>query len=183
MAKFIPIDKMKKLREASKTGDERAKKILAMQMDGKEDFGPLMDEYFTPAPQPVVEEQPATGNSKLEEFLKFNGVTKDSPDYQSYVDEFNKETGGVTEPTEPKPEDDLKEIIKKRIKEEIDAIASYSKGVSEVMALENVDEGLKRKIISRFKEIDADEEQHRSELMGLLQMCDSKPEENNDETI
>lgn len=180
MAKFIPIDKMKKLREASKTGDERAKKILAMQMDGKEDFGPLMDEYFTPAPQPAVEEQPATGNNKLEEFLKFNNITKDSPDYQSYVDEFNKETG---DQVEEKPENGLKEIIKKRIKEEIDAIASYSKGVSEVMALENVDEGLKRKVISRFKEIDTDEEQHRSELIELLAMCDSQPEENNDETI
>lgn len=176
MSRFIPIDKMKTLREASKNGDERAKKIISMQLGGKDDFGPLMDEYF--APKPIVSEKPATnsGNPKLDEFLKFNGITEDSPDYQSYVDDFNKENGIEAEENH---ECEYKELIKKLIKEEIDAIKSYGDATTKVMSLEDMEENKKRKVISRLEEIKSDETEHRRELMELLSLCDK----NNDETI
>lgn len=181
MPSFIPVDKIKKLREAAKTGDERAKKILSMQLGGKEDFWPLMDEYF--APKQEVSEQPATDNSlnpKLEEFLSLNGITKDSEDYQEYVDDFNRENGIVVEKEETC---ECEELIKKLIKEEIDAIKSYGNAIAEIMECESIDDNKKRKIISRFEEIKSDESEHRTELLKILELCKSKADENNDETI
>ena len=96
MARFIPIDKMKSLREAAKSGDANAIKILDMQMSG-DDFGSLLDEFFQPKP---VQEALPTGTeetnslpekTKLEQFLEFNNVTKDSPDYDSFVEDFYNE--------------------------------------------------------------------------------------------
>ena len=41
---YIPFEKMKALREAAKNGDERARKIIAMQLAGKDDFAPFTQE-------------------------------------------------------------------------------------------------------------------------------------------
>ena len=54
MSRYIPCEKMKKLREAAKNGDERAKKILRAQLSDEEDFSADLEDYFNP--KQVVEE-------------------------------------------------------------------------------------------------------------------------------
>ena len=191
MAKFIPIDKLKQLREASRNGDENAKKILAMQLNGKEDFNPLLDQYFQPKqePQPIataqVSEAPtgaaptqqvaqpnqSVKNSRLQEFLQFNGITKENSEYGSFVEDFYKEN-----PNEPREEEvpECKELIQKLIKEESDAIDSYSKGVVQIMNSSELNDDQKRKLISRLKEIRGDEEMHFKELSELLPIFEEK---------
>ena len=57
MPRYIPFDKMQKLREAAKAGDEMAKKILRAQLDDTEDFSKDLDNYFAPKeePKPIEE--------------------------------------------------------------------------------------------------------------------------------
>lgn len=91
---FISIDKMKQLREQAKNGDERARKILNMQMRG-EDFSGLLEEHFKP-----IEEKPATQvdpeddepvDEKLKKFLDYNDVHKGDPEYNDMVEAFYQE--------------------------------------------------------------------------------------------
>lgn len=89
---YIPFEKMKALREAAKNGDERARKIIIMQMNG-EDFGSLLDQYFT---KPEESNKPedhldTTEDSKLNKFLEYNGVKKGDMDYDSTVEAYYKE--------------------------------------------------------------------------------------------
>lgn len=103
---YIPFDKMKSLREAAKNGDARARKIIIMQMND-EDFGSLLDEYFTKQPKeekpiatstPIIEDNDIT-DPKLKKFLEYNGVKKGDVDYEStieaYYQEFPKARPGV----------------------------------------------------------------------------------------
>lgn len=96
---YIPFDKMKSLREAAKKGDERAKKILIMQMDGA-DFGSSLEEYFAaPQPQEQPKPQPAAApmpghkidDPKLAKFLEYNGVSEGDPDYESTIEAYYQE--------------------------------------------------------------------------------------------
>ena len=183
--KFIPIEKMSKLREAAKNGDVSARKILDMQMSGG-DFGSLLDEYFQPKP---VQEAPVKdnfetqslpkGKSNLEKFLEFNNVTKDSPDYESFVEDFYREF--PNEKPDAKPEmvenpveqieddkDGFDSIIRDLMKDETDAIEEYSKAITKIMNSEELDEIHKRRVIARLKEIRGDEEQHFAQLGELL---------------
>lgn len=181
MAKFIPIDKMKKLREASRNGDENAKKILAMQLGGTEDFSSLMDDYFKSQPQ--VEEAPtgatstqgyglkeATADHGLEKFLSFNNITKDSPDYQSYVDDYYKEN--------PRPEMKVEEhcFIDDLIKDEIEAISGYGQAELEVMQKEDMEETTKKGVLIKLDEIKRDEMKHLEELRRLKASIHKKAE-------
>lgn len=52
MSKFIPTDKLLKLREAAKGGDEMAKKILMAQLNDK-DFSSDLEAYFKPQEEKV----------------------------------------------------------------------------------------------------------------------------------
>ena len=181
MAKFIPIDKISKLREAAKSGDEKAIKILNMQMSG-EDFSPLLDEFFQPLPEVNMEEKtvetqsmPEKKNSKLEEFLAFNHIDKNSPDYEDFVrdfyDEFPSEKEGMVENPVKQIEDDkdgFDSIIRDLMKDETDAIEEYSKAITKIMNSEELDEIHKRRVIARLKEIRGDEEQHFAQLGELL---------------
>lgn len=107
--RFIPIDKMKSLREAAKNGDTRARKIIIMQMNG-EDFGSLLDEYFANPETPnkveetskteqivnkeispnAVEDSDIT-DPKLKKFLEYNGVKKGDVDYESTIEAYYQE--------------------------------------------------------------------------------------------
>lgn len=89
---YIPFEKMKTLREAAKSGDERAKKIIIMQMNG-EDFGSLLDQYFTKPEESnkVEDHSDTTEDSKLNKFLEYNGVKKGDMDYDSTVEAYYKE--------------------------------------------------------------------------------------------
>ena len=92
---YIPFEKMKALREAAKSGDERARKIIIMQMNG-EDFGSLLDQYFE-APNKTEEavnkgtHSDTNEDSKLNKFLEYNGVKKGDMDYDSTVEAYYKE--------------------------------------------------------------------------------------------
>lgn len=191
--KFIPIEKMSKLREAAKNGDERARKILDMQMSGG-DFSPLLDEYFQPKPevnmkaQTVETKSMPQKKSKLEEFLEFNHVTKDSPDYNSFVEDFYAEF--PNEKPDAKPEmvenpveqieddkDGFDSIIRDLMKDETDAIEEYSKAITKIMNSEELDEIHKRRVIARLKEIRGDEEQHFAQLGELLKKDEPETEE------
>lgn len=88
---YIPFEKMKSLRESAKNGDERAKKILKMQMMN-EDFSSLLDEYFKqPEPEQPVQTQNAISDEKLAKFLEYNDVKPGDPDYDSTVEAYYKE--------------------------------------------------------------------------------------------
>lgn len=89
---YIPFEKMKALREAAKSGDERAKKIIIMQMNG-EDFGSLLDQYFTKPEESnkAEDHSDTTEDSKLNKFLEYNGVKKGDMDYDSTVEAYYKE--------------------------------------------------------------------------------------------
>lgn len=90
---FIPIDKMKALREAAKNGDERAKHILDMQLKG-EDFSSLLDEHFSPKKEEqkhIVAENTDNVDDKLQKFLEYNGVKPGDDDYQATVDAYYQE--------------------------------------------------------------------------------------------
>lgn len=182
--KFIPVDKLSKLREAAKSGDVNARKILDMQMGG-EDFGSLMDEFFQP--KPVVEKQQVEvvgkpHNSKLEEFLKFNNVTKDSPDYESFVEDFYTEfpserprEGLVENPVEQIEEDKDEEcFLDKLINEEIDAINSYNEAIMKIMNLDDESESSRRGMIAKLDEIKRDEMEHLEELKRMKSNLNKK---------
>ena len=92
---YIPFEKMKALREAAKSGDERARKIIIMQMNG-EDFGSLLDQYFevpNKTEEVVNKETYSDTNedSKLNKFLEYNGVKKGDMDYDRTVEAYYKE--------------------------------------------------------------------------------------------
>ena len=89
---YIPFEKMKALREAAKSGDERARKIIIMQMNG-EDFGSLLDQYFTKpeGSNKTEDHSDTTEDSKLNKFLEYNGVKKGDMDYDSTVEAYYKE--------------------------------------------------------------------------------------------
>lgn len=184
MARFIPIDKMSKLREASKNGDANAIKILDLQMSGG-DFGSLLDEFFQP--KQVVENQqpvevgkslPQKGeNSKLEQFLKFNNVTRESPDYDSFVEDFYKEF-----PNErPRNNEGMCEVEEEcfllpLIQEEIKAINDYNEAVMKVMEMDELGDAAKRGLIADLEEIKRDEMEHLEKLKRMKSGLEKKEE-------
>ncbi len=87
---FIPVDKMKELREAARNGDERAKKIIIMQMNG-EDFDSSLDEFFVKVNESPVEEGDDITDEKLKNFLEYNGVKKGDIDYEETIETYYKE--------------------------------------------------------------------------------------------
>lgn len=191
--RFIPVDKMKRLREASKNGDERAKRILIMQMNGKEDFSSLLDEYFKPEENSMLENKPDvlektnnlkenvnSQNDKLEIFLKENAITKDSPDYQSFVDEFLKEN----------PDYQLKETCKDEtcfldnlINDELEAITGYETAIMEIINSEEYTETNKTGIIAKLQEIKNDEIEHLTELRRMKSSLKQKEEKEQEQGI
>lgn len=207
--KFIPIDKLKALREAAHNGDERARKILHMQMNG-EDFSGLFEEHFKPVePKSEIETQVSgvgnEDNERLQKFLDDNGISKDSPEYDSAVKEFYAEVGekpGNTEKVEEKVEelgneitdgepvsgketerDDFENIIKDLMKEESKAIDDYSKAITQVMNMPEFNEKQLKRAIARFKEIRDDETEHFNELKALLKNEDGEIEEELNEKL
>lgn len=201
MAKFIPIDKLSKLREASRNGDENARKILRMQLEDKEDYSELLNSYFASKPEPEEKvETVVTGDDgRLEKFLSDNGITKDSPDYDEAVKEFYAEIGGkpgeidknekkaeelgnkITEgaPVEGQEteRDKFENIIKDLMKEESKAIDDYSKAITEVMNMPEFNAKQMKRAIARFTEIRDDETEHFNELKALLKNDSEEVEE------
>lgn len=203
--KYIPFDKLKTLREAARNGDENARKILKMQLDGTEDYGELVESYFAPKPEPEakpeekVETVVSGDDGRLEKFLSDNGISKDSPDYDEAVKEFYAEIGGKpgeidknekkveelgNEITEGAPvegqeteRDKFENIIKDLMKEESKAIDDYSKAITEVMNMPEFNAKQMKRAIARFTEIRDDETEHFNELKALLKNDSEEAEE------
>lgn len=181
MSRFIPIDKMKKLRESARAGDVRAKKILDMQLGGEEDFSGLLEEYFAPAkPDKTVQplessNQALAEKSKLQQFLDFNGIKEDSPDYKEYVEDFYKENPNESREEihhlhhkEQHEECEDKHGIDFLIKDEIEAINGYNRVIMEFMTNEDdQSEAVKKGIISDLEEIKRDEIEHLDKLRRI----------------
>ena len=99
---FIPVDQMKKLREAAKNGDERAKAILRAQLNGT-DYASDLELYFKPVeePKPQPSGNPGsaaeakatqgTGNARLDAFLADNGVKQGDPEYEDALNDYYNE--------------------------------------------------------------------------------------------
>ena len=55
MSRYIPYDKIAKLREAARNGDETAKRILMAQLDDETDFSKDLDDYFKSQEEEIKE--------------------------------------------------------------------------------------------------------------------------------
>ena len=184
--KYIPFDKLSKLREAARNGDENARKILKMQLDGTEDYSELLENYFAPKPEEteIKEEEKVEvsgveekDDPRLEKFLADNGINKDSPDYQTAVEDFYKEVGGKPTEGQETERDEFEEIIKNLMAEESNAIDDYSKAITKVMNMPEFNEKQMKRAIARFEEIRSDEMEHYKELKALLKNDSEEVEE------
>lgn len=124
---FIPIEKMRQLREQAKNGDERARQILNMQMKG-EDFSSLLEEHFKPVQQEPIVEAPATNpnqinqeqKSKLQEFLDYNEVKEGDPEYNDMVEAFYQENPGLRpNENESEPDQNQQQEVKPGLLDEL----------------------------------------------------------------
>lgn len=149
---FIPIDKMRQLREAAKQGDERAKKILRAQLDGS-DYGADLDAYFAPKPEPkpMPVNNPGsapkqatgqgTGNAQLDEWLRSNGIHETDEDYEDAINEYYMEYP-EQRPAEDKAKTpilhldglkDYQEASKPRTQEDIDCTKDIATSIFEAI--------------------------------------------------
>lgn len=144
---FIPIDKMKQLREAAAKGDERAKKILKAQLSGS-DFGTDLDAFFSQGTHtmPAVEPGPmpksvSTGNEQLDEWLRSNNIHETDEDYADALEEYYaeypeqrpKESQKSNMPTFPS--DGLKDYQQEQtIADEIDLTQEIAQGIIDVIS-------------------------------------------------
>lgn len=178
MPRFIPIDKMTKLREAAKSGDVRTQKILKAQLSDS-DFSADLDEYFKPQPKPEpVQESKSLEPTKLELFLRDNQIKEGDPEYASFVEDFYKEF--PNERREHHHEEECceeKTIFDKLMDEELDAIRSYGDAILEVMRCEEYTDNEKKGIIAKLTEIKNDEAEHYEELARLKKDTIKKDEE------
>ena len=199
--RFIPIDKMKTLREAARNGDERAKKILNMQMND-EDFSSLLEEQFsTPKTEEkeILVKESNSPDDKLQKFLKYNNVKEGDEDYESTVEAFYKEfpkarpvveakatdgddislpneednTSIYGEDDEPIEEDKM--FIDDLIQDEYEAIEQYNKAISEILKLDEGD-SLKKGLITDLEEIRRDEFDHVEKLKRIKLSLTKKEE-------
>ena len=195
MARFIPIKQMQALREAARSGDERAKQILAMQLSDTEDFSSLLEKYFAPKQEeanvetdamPNVVEAKATERteeSPFEMYLRENEITLDDKNREEVIREFEEMTGNKVEmPTEEKhEEEEIFEEVKEDpfqplIDDEVEAVEGYNKYLNELLPSDMCEEK-KAFISSRIEKIIDDEKQHIEILKELQHRCSEKEEE------
>ena len=176
---FIPVDQMKKLREAAKNGDARAKAILQAQLGGQ-DYTADLDAYFKPAPETKIinntgnpgsvseaKATKSTGNTKLDAFLADNGVQEGDPDYEDAVNDYYNEFPNEMpedwgKPKEeyarvdlPNPEQEAKmdEAARDLGKMLINLIHACNDEMLEINQDENIDDNAKKGAIVSLQEI------------------------------
>lgn len=174
---FIPVDQMKKLREAAKNGDTRAKAILQAQLGGQ-DYAADLDAYFQPAPETKIinntgnpgsvseaKATKSTGNAKLDAFLADNGVQEGDPDYEDAVNDYYNEFPNEmpedygqpkTEPeSAPSPEEETKmdEAARDIGKMLIDIIHACNDEMLKINQDESIDDNAKKGAIVSLQEI------------------------------
>lgn len=202
--RFIPIDKMKMLREAARNGDERAKKILNMQVND-EDFSSLLEEQFTEPKkedETILVKESNSPDDKLQKFLKYNNVKEGDEDYESTVETYYKEfpkarpaveakatdgddielpndednTSIYGDEDEPIVDDEKsKTFIDDLIEDEYDAINKYNNAINEILKLEEND-ATKKGMITDLEEIRRDEFNHVEKLKRIQSSLAKKEE-------
>jgi len=172
---FIPVDKLKQLREASRNGDSKAKSILRAQIDNPSNFSAMLEEYFAPTPETVIETVSEEGvempfyrdeeeghhkNKRLMKFLHDNGVENEGhPDYKEMVEEFYHEF-----PNEEKEECDITEKLAdpEHVTTEGHECECFS-------------------LVDKLKELEADENEAINGYDSAIMLVSNDPEMNNDE--
>lgn len=176
---FIPVDQMKRLREAAKNGDERAKAILKAQLGGQ-DYTADLDAYFKPAPETkIINKYPegnpgsvaeakattGTGNAKLDAFLADNGIMEGDPDYEDAINDYYNEfpdempeDWGKEKPeqepaTNPKQEAKMDEAARDLGKMLIEVISECDKEMLDIMQDDNIDDNAKKGAMTSLQEI------------------------------
>lgn len=173
---FIPVDQMKRLREAAKSGDAKAKAILRAQLDGT-DYTADLDAYFKPVEDPksapagnpgsAVETKATkgTGNARLDAFLADNGVQEGDEDYEDaindYYNEFPEDMPAdwgkpkAEEEPAPNPEQEAKmeDAARDLGKLLIDVISECDKEMLEIMQDETIDDNAKKGAMTSLQEI------------------------------
>jgi len=173
---FIEIEKMKKLREAAKNGDERAKKILQAQLK-KEDYTSDLDAFFAPHPETKVVQNgnpgsateakatKGTGNPRLDAFLADNGIMEGDPDYEDAVNDYYNEfpedmpedygqEKSESEPeANPVQEAKMEEAAQDLGKMLLDAIQECDKEMLEIMQDDSIDGNAKKGAMVSLQEI------------------------------
>lgn len=171
---FIPVEKMKQLREAAKNGDERARKILQAQLK-KEDYTSDLDAYFAPAPATTkviqnganpgsVTEAKATqgtGNAKLDQFLLDNGVSEGDPEYEDAINDYYNEFPEERPAEEPKsaPEQTPEQAAKMESAAQdlgkllLNVIQECDKEMLEIMQDDSIDGNAKKGAMVSLQEI------------------------------
>ena len=177
--KFISLDKMKKLREAAKKGDEMAKKILHAQAYG-EDFDADLDAFFKPIDEPApeaeaeavvepeVKAEATTKTIKMkppvdkETFLANSGVVEGTDEYADAVAEFEELYGQYDEEECPCEEQaqapmadaaqeiDLTREIAQGI---IDLITKCDQTSLQIMQNDDIDDTAKKGAMTSIQEI------------------------------
>lgn len=168
--KFIPIDKMKKLREAAANGDVNAKKILKAQLNGT-DFNSDLDLYFKPKEEPKIESENVgvvetdTKGEKLDsglmQFLKDNEINEQSPEYNDFVEDYYRENPKARPAVVPEaksiiPVEETNESIDltKEIAENlINIISSCDKTMVTVLNNDDIEDTTKKGVITTLQEI------------------------------
>lgn len=161
MSKFIPIDKLKTLRDSARTGDERALKVLSSFRTGAEDFSSLLDEYFNPQQteaQEVKEQQemPIVENPQGNILEKMEEVGEKATNKALSNVAINSVKCG-------KDKNPLIEFITALISDENEAIEGYDKAILFV-ANSQTD----RNALNVLNEIKNDEIRHIKMLKELL---------------
>ena len=192
---FIPVDQMKKLREAAKNGDERAKKILQAQLK-KQDYSADLDAYFKPAEEPAptriiggnpgsVQEAKATkgtGNPKLDAFLADNGIVEGAEDYDDAVNDYYNEFPNERPAEEPKPDipeeanaemesaaQDLGKLI-------LEVIQECDREMLEIMQDNSIDGNAKKGAMTSIQEIKQSMIDNMEKIAKVKKSFEEKPE-------
>ena len=143
---FIPMNKMKMLREAAKNGDERAKKIIMLQFNNQ-DYTKDLEDYFknpqenTPTPvegQNLPKEEPkverkSTGIAGLDTFLEGNGIKEGDEDYEDAIyDYFNEYPNEI-------PEGGVESLLKRNVEPQEED--NHETNINDVLDFSKIESG------------------------------------------
>lgn len=199
---FIPVDKMKQLREAAANGDKLAKKILHSHMM-REDYSQDFDEFFKPKPdagtvtmakadaQPEIaveemkEADVGTGNPDLDKFLSDNGIKIGDDSYNDAVEEYYMEFP-EQRPADAKPRvqepvanvEEEQDVTKEIGQGIIDLISKCDKFMLNLMQNNDIDDTTKKGAMTSLDEIKSSLFDAADKVKKIKQSFDKKQEEN-----
>ena len=111
----------------------------------------------------IEDEEPQEEMSKLERFLSDNNVTKDSEDYDEFVEEYYRMFPNERVEKECNCEISIPDLIN----DENEAVEGYDKFQLYIVNNPNIDEGKKEIILTKIKKIREEEIEHIKILQEL----------------